>query len=64
MLTKITAMIQSTMCSMQKLQSVVPKITMRTTLNYKRTTNCTTQTALHYTTLRFFFLTSTVSSEF
>ena len=35
-------MIQSTMCSMQKLQSVVCKTTMHTTLNYKQTTNHTT----------------------
>ena len=53
MLTKITATIQTTMCSTQKLQSVVRKTTMHTTLNHKRTT-------LYYTTQRFFFLTSTV----
>ena len=60
MLTKITAMIQSTMCSTQKLQSVVCKTTMLTTLNYKRTMNRTTYTTLHYTT--FLFLTSTVAT--
>ena len=48
-------MIRRTMCSMQKLQSVVRKTTMLTTLNYKQTTNHTTQTMLHYTTLRLFF---------
>ena len=53
-------MIQSTMCSTQKLHSVVCKTMMRTTLNYKQTTNRTTQTTLRYTTLHFFFLTSTV----
>ena len=38
----ITAMIQSKMCSTQKLQSAVCKTMIRTMLNYKQTTNRTT----------------------
>ena len=47
---------------MQKLQSVVCKITMRTMLNYKRIMNRTTVHKIRYTTLHYIpFFNSTVS---